>query len=609
MTMLREDDGNDDGDEERIKQRDAAIREALDQKTGRLWSDPWDLEDMLTSKLTFKDLPEWAPEHVSRTSKERVQLYEQIRGGKKLPTLQELARLPLPPPPPPHPGMGLSKAYALRRRRAQYRHVLGQVEKLASTRIGPIREMEDWGDRQDAVDKLFEDIEFELKDKEPVLGKHPSFGRWVESAMEEYLRNVQKEEEDGGKEGQSETEEGSNDETALPIFIDCYGSDDTPDDAAPKILNPLSSETNPHKETVGRMVEEWELAAHDTTRRIMLRQSTRQIARLMQEGEDASSPKRICVSGRQGVGKTAALASIVAAARNSGSVVLYIPYGDMFSKNGYYIEPSEKHLGLYDLPVLSQQVCQQLLDSHGSDLEQFEADAATLEQHFTEDQMEQLQSEDGGGSKTMKVVDLLKLGTTKTSFAAMCYSTTIDVLMKQDQVPFVMVMDEFNCYYAPGHYFHMAYDEDVKNSIPYDQISLFKPALDAMAISVSTEEDEGVEEKADPVPVCMKRGAVVVATTESHAISRKVTDGLIANVKQQLQQQASSEGNVPSIHLIDVPRLSELEVEHMLANYEATGVGKLRLDRGETVMNKQEVAYLRMVSGGVAQKLMDACIM
>jgi hypothetical protein len=33
------------------------------------------------------------------------------------------------------------------------------------------------------------------------------------------------------------------------------------------------------------------------------------------------------------------------------------------------------------------------------------------------------------------------------------------------------------------------------------------------------------------------------------------------------------------------------------------------MDQGETVMNEQEVTYLRIVSGGVAQKLMDACIL
>ena len=53
---------------------------------------------------------------------------------------------------------------------------------------------------------------------------------------------------------------------------------------------------------------------------------------------------------------------------------------------------------------------------------------------------------------------------------------------------------------------------------------------------------------------------------------------------------------------------SDLEVEHILANFEATGIGNLRLDRGDTVMNDQEVAYLKMVSGSIGQKLLDSTV-
>ena len=46
-----------------------------------------------------------------------------------------------------------------------------------------------------------------------------------------------------------------------------------------------------------------------------------------------------------------------------------------------------------------------------------------------------------------------------------------------------------------------------------------------------------------------------------------------------------------------------------MANYEAIGFGKLRLDQGETVANAQEVAYLRILSSNVPQELMNACVM
>jgi small subunit ribosomal protein S29 len=41
---------------------------------------------------------------------------------------------------------------------------------------------------------------------------------------------------------------------------------------------------------------------------------------------------------------------------------------------------------------------------------------------------------------------------------------------------------------------------------------------------------------------------------------------------------------------------------------EAIGIGRLRFDRGDTVMNKNEMGFLRMISGGVGQKLLDNCI-
>jgi len=635
-------------EEERRRQqqlrKDEAVRDALDRKTGRLWSDPWDLEEVLSVPASdpgggssYDDLPEWSPDMVSRVSQERLRIFpsssdgaSDSKSGKKkrqleapqevsaalptIPSLSELAALELPPPPLPHPGLGLAKAYALQRKRRQYEYVLKQVNQQVrrttgsgDDRIKAIEAMEDWDDKQDAVDELFEELESELRDREPILGKHPQFGYWVERALEECLRRRQQ---------SSDEEKGSAvtaADTAAPLFVDLFNpaedSDEDHSKAAPKIVHPLQSESSPHKDSVGRMVEEWELAAHKRTKRIMLRQCTKRIAAAVLEG--ASGPSsRILVSGRQGVGKTAAVAAVVASARISGYVVLYVPYGDQFRKNGYYIEPNLRREGIYDLPVLSQQVCTQFLDSHGDDLRRFSVDRATLERYFTDEQMENLPKSDD-----MTAADLLQFGSKKTSFAPMCYAAAVDVLMEQSEMPFLMVFDEFNCYYEqPGHYFHMSYDKDARKSIPYDQISLFKPALDAMALSaVSTDEEEDGRASETP-PSAIKRGAILVATTESHAVSRRTTDGLVANAKLQvaMQHQQQGEGSPSAaaikLYCVDVPRLSALEVEHMLANYEATGVGKLRMDRGETVMNDQEVQYLRMVSEAVPQKLLEACI-
>jgi small subunit ribosomal protein S29 len=493
--------------------------------------------------------------------------------------------------------------------------VARQVESaVTGPRLSRIQSLRSWEDKQDAVDALYEEVEAELKEKEPILGKHPSFGSWVDRALEEHLRSVVKgsSASDGADISRPLPAAGEgDDETALPVFMDCYdAAKDSESSVVPAVLSPLKVRAS---EAGGRMVEEWELAAHKASKRILLRQSTRDIARHMIEAEDGGdgsssssngASKRILVHGRQGVGKTAALAAIVASARSSGCIVLYLPDGDNLHRHGFYVEPSARRPGIFDLPVLSQETCQHFLTSHQSDLSQFAASPDVLREFFTGDQLNQLGKVDGG----LSLVEILKSGAAKTALAPMCFAVAIDVLTKQDKVPFWMVLDEFNCYFERSHYFHMDYDVDVKKPIPYDQISLLRPALRAMSLSVSGPLDDPPAPLAGPPAAeAIRRGGVLAGTSESRAIGRKVTDGLVENAAMQEAAGAASASS--PIRVVEVPRLSSLEVDHVIANYEAVGVGKLRLDRGETVMNEQEMAYLRIVSGGVAQKLMDACIL
>jgi hypothetical protein len=207
-----------------------------------------------------------------------------------------------------------------------------------------------WQEKQDAVDELFESIEFQLKDEEEILSKHPKFSFWVERAVEEFLEECQTQEQakrDGssiatgdervnfestdptssGELNVSETNstdsEGiielpgisvdeniatppepeerrayptfKEDAESLPIFMDVYQGEEATQ-AVPPILYPLKP--NPH-EKAGRMVEEWELSPHKTSKRIMLRQCMRKISRALEENESV----RVFVSGRKGVGK------------------------------------------------------------------------------------------------------------------------------------------------------------------------------------------------------------------------------------------------------------------------------------------------------------------
>jgi Mitochondrial ribosomal death-associated protein 3 len=472
------------------------------------------------------------------------------------------------------------------------------------------------------------------------------------------------------------------DAAAVPLFLDCYRPALDKDNniaittnnnevaspssnVAPTILHPLRS--NPKRPTNGRMVEEWELAADRTTRRIMLRQSTRAIARALvdatttttvepssssnnkEEEEDNDTNKkdqkkkmsphaRVLVTGRQGTGKTAALAAIVATARTSGnSIVLYLPEGDNMSQNGYYLVPNAKRPGYYDLPVLQSEVCADLLTTHRNQLEAFTVDANLLEEYCTEPILTRLRKkipED----QIHSLVALLEYGVEHKASAPAVYMIALHILMTQTLVNFYLVMDEFNCLFRqPGHYFHATYDFNVVKSIPHEKITLFEPIMNTMGLTDSPIDDDDttttepstdatnaigvttkVQKEADMAkeimtiqpPRTIQRGGVVVATTESHAVARKSTDALIQAAKQDSGDYPNGSGDATGtgIVVIDIPRLSPLEVEHMLSHYEAIGIGKLRLDRGETVMNPQEVAYLRMVSGGEAQHLMNACM-
>lgn len=349
-----DDDGDGDDDEEDLEAEEEErqkIRDELDARTGRLWSDPWEItEDDWSNMRTSDDLPDWTPDLCSRVSLERIQIHEGMKiadtvlystepsycfailvqprnsrvfclspcsrtrtGG--IPTLSTLAKIPLPPPPPPHIGHGEAKAYAKARKRKQYDHVATQVAATAEPQIGDILKLESWQEKQDAVDKLFEDVEFALKEQEQILAKHPNFGEWVERALEEYLRNVKP--KDDEEESKSEEKDGSEtvvdtntfptteeDAEALPVFVDLY---DGTDEVVPKILHPLK----PHaRDGPGRMVEEWELSAHNGTKRILLRQCTRQVARAL---DSDSNAVRVYVTGHRGVGKVCHVCSVRAA--------------------------------------------------------------------------------------------------------------------------------------------------------------------------------------------------------------------------------------------------------------------------------------------------------
>jgi len=478
-----------------------------------------------------------------------------------------------------------------------------------------------------------------------VLASQPNFPILVERALEAFLRDVVKQEMVVPAEGDASSSSDTKDEDAIPIFMDFHKIKDSNAKAdfnglVPKLLYPLKVH---HKKGTGRMIEEWELAANTTTKRIMARQCMRDVARHLLTASSTTTIEdntttndeegcRIYVRGKKGTGKTAALAAIVASARLSGHIVLYLPDGDRLRKNGFYIVPNEKREGVYDLPMLAQEVCGELLESHGRDMEGMvlEDGEDCLAEFFTKSELRNLMKSIGGSSgdddkgkgkknkgkgnkraeeantkastpPSLSLNVLLKIGSEDVEFSSGIYTAVVQNLTNQSQTPFTVVMDEFNCYFDRGHYFHQNYDPTVVKSIPPNRISLFKPLLAAIGLE---KDDDGTIRSVEPIPI--QRGGIVVGTSESRSVGQSVMEALDDAIDTGVVVDGGGGGSY--ITAVDVPQYSPLEVEHVLANFEVTGIGRLRFDQGATVMDEQEVAYLRMVSGGVGQKLLDSCI-
>ena len=479
-----------------------------------------------------------------------------------------------------------------------------------------IKALESVADKWVALDELSRTIQEELVTERFALAEHYQFDLWVKRALKEHMQELQilPKTTDGFLEGRvsapldmvkraieeqliamrepdptADYPTKEQDEKSVPIFMDCYGPGCTEEQNVPDILKPLRFYPRAKGWGQGKMLEEWELSADKETKRIMLRESTRRIAQLVEKGE--TTPQRVLVHGRRGVGKTAALAAIVASARKSGHLVHYVPDCRMLYEHGYYNIPNKKREGIFDLPILSKKQCMILLETHRTDLEKFSASRNVMEKYFSDTRMEKV------GDST-PLIEVLELGVEKEPASAGAYSCVLEVLMTQEEQPFTMIVDEFNVFFGQGQYYNMEYKEEVRDQdfIPYPQISLFEPIMKAAGLTINIDAEEVL------TPVLMKKGTIVCATTESHAVPQRAKDLLMENA-----QRATREPTAP-LEIVEIPRLSKLEVEHMLSNYESTGMGKLRMDEGATVSNPQEVEYLRMVSSSIPLNLMNVCI-
>lgn len=342
------DDGG-DGDDDDIDEgaitdaefhaRQQKIKEELDQRTGRLWTDEWIIsEEEWLSNKSWDDIEEWKPELATRKSLESVKVFD---GG--VPTLKQLSELDLPPSLSVHPGHGSPKQYANHRKKHIRSRLRMAIQLSIHDDLQKILQMESMSDKQEAVDALFEVIEERVRERESVLGKLPEFATLVENGLEQVLRMVQgrmrgaaskvddasdNATDDADGEKPTTTEEnkddvldvaGANEEVSIvPIFMDIAKVNNAPNSAflaesndagIPNLIYPLNVH---HREGVGRMTEEWELAANKETKRIMMRDATKAIASKIVDAtnccDSAVSDKekgavRVLVTGKRGVGK------------------------------------------------------------------------------------------------------------------------------------------------------------------------------------------------------------------------------------------------------------------------------------------------------------------
>lgn len=324
----------------------------------------WDCECTIVFSCTILFIAFISISHIGSTNFNETKTH-----AAGVPTLQQLSNLHLPPSLPSHPGHGNPSIHAKARKKHINKRLQTTIQLCAADDLARILSLSSWEEKQEAVDALFEVIEERVKEKEPVLAKLPDFKDKVEDGLEQVLRMVQSRARGINKDGNTTDEEesgGSNNTTspptehktkqelenvidvmgikqdpAVPIFMDLLkaakshggkststSTDDKNEstDTTEKSLSTFFAQSNEsnvpnliyplnvhHNDGVGRMVEEWELAANKETKRIMMRDGMKEIAAKIVEAahccsddmveEDKKGAARVFVTGKSGVGK------------------------------------------------------------------------------------------------------------------------------------------------------------------------------------------------------------------------------------------------------------------------------------------------------------------
>lgn len=321
--------------------------------------------------------------------------------------------------------------------------------------------------------------------------------------------------------------------------------------------------------------------------------------RAVEGDEDATA--RILLTGVRGVGKSASLTALAASARHSNHIVLFVPQTNRLRTLGYYIIPSPDTPGLFDLPRLAIELNEQLLVNHEDLLaDMMITDDIALPQlliellvsppHTEEASDDQLKSPTSKSSYSC--TDLLRVGVSNEEYSSLIYSRVMRHLQQQTNVPFHIIVDDYNTLYEKGKFYHEDYDYEVQESIPNHKITLFRPLL---GVGFSDVFDDGEQQEENTEIASNPKGSFVCATSERRAVPN-------ADTKRLIQAATKNDNDI----VVEVPRYSPIEVKHILANFECTGIGLLRDEDDNTINDPKEVAYHQMVSGMRGHKLLDS---
>jgi hypothetical protein len=102
--------------------------------------------------------------------------------------------------------------------------------------------------------------------------------------------------------------------------------------------------------------------------------------------------------------------------------------------------------------MIAQEFCEQLLKSHGDDINKMTASEETMKEFLTDDQIKKvlLKANDDEEKAevemplTLTLDKLLHVGIESSALSSGCYLSVLSTLMNQTEKPFTIVVDEFN---------------------------------------------------------------------------------------------------------------------------------------------------------------------